>query len=571
MRAFLSHSSKNKNFVKQIFDDLGSALAEFDQATFSAGQFNFDTITEALARADLFVIFATPESLASGYVEIETKLALEALARKNIRAILPVCINLPPTELPDNLRVISAALKIQNPHIAAGRIRTELIKLDIKENPAQRPFIGRDEIKQKIIHRLSDPERDTPAAIALSGVDGVGRRTLARKVLQDVYPFMNFTIPTITMPIGAGLADLYRDLVNFEANFSKQEYFEKISHFDELDSDKKLSTIANAIESVSQQRQFLFFLDEGGILNDDGSFTNEIASLCHFLARKRLPHPPICFILFRTPPAATLVGNHIEHFKVGPLAASAVRQLISLSVKHKDPSVSSTTVERLVELVDGHPYNIEFVLRLLENVSLVNLLKDPVDLIAFKQRRGDEFIKRVNLSTNDKKILAILRVLAYCPFDLLIEVAALPSDDFAVSLRRLEDLHCIDIQDEIITINRPLRNAFERSALLRMTPDQIQKIQMAAVDKYQSYQNADNVSVPLISSAARAAVFLNTEDDQLSLFLLPSNRIFVGKRLYDSKRYDSCIGECSIALRSPRLLTKGGKIEAIRLKCLSHI
>ncbi|NJM54984.1 MAG: TIR domain-containing protein, partial [Verrucomicrobiae bacterium] len=93
MRAFLSQSSKNKPFVREVFGQLGSYLAEFDENTFQYGNFNVDAIIASLTRSDLFVLFATSESLSSGYVELEAKYALEFLAQKKNKAVFSLAVD----------------------------------------------------------------------------------------------------------------------------------------------------------------------------------------------------------------------------------------------------------------------------------------------------------------------------------------------------------------------------------------------------------------------------------------------------------------------------------------------
>lgn len=51
MKAFLSHSSRDKGVVEQVADTLGRANAELDSATFDQGILNTKAIQNALARS----------------------------------------------------------------------------------------------------------------------------------------------------------------------------------------------------------------------------------------------------------------------------------------------------------------------------------------------------------------------------------------------------------------------------------------------------------------------------------------------------------------------------------------
>jgi hypothetical protein len=56
MKAFLSHSSKDKHFVRAIADSLGSALCDYDEYTFEF-VLNAQAIRQAFSRCDLFSSF----------------------------------------------------------------------------------------------------------------------------------------------------------------------------------------------------------------------------------------------------------------------------------------------------------------------------------------------------------------------------------------------------------------------------------------------------------------------------------------------------------------------------------
>jgi TIR domain len=61
MKAFLSHSSKDKSFVRRIADKLGPARCEYDEYSFEY-TLNAQAIRQTFARADLFVLFLSENS-----------------------------------------------------------------------------------------------------------------------------------------------------------------------------------------------------------------------------------------------------------------------------------------------------------------------------------------------------------------------------------------------------------------------------------------------------------------------------------------------------------------------------
>src|SRR5689334_21600324 len=93
LRAFLSHSSKDKGFVEHVADLLPPGTFELDSLTFDGGLLNSKAIEEALRRSDLFALFLSQSSVVSAYVDFETLLGVEFLAKGQITRFLAICLD----------------------------------------------------------------------------------------------------------------------------------------------------------------------------------------------------------------------------------------------------------------------------------------------------------------------------------------------------------------------------------------------------------------------------------------------------------------------------------------------
>ena len=80
MRAFLSHSSKDKPLVAQVATALGPLQCEYDEYSFEF-TLNTEAIRNALKRCDLFVFFLSANSVKSNFVAEELRAALEDRSR----------------------------------------------------------------------------------------------------------------------------------------------------------------------------------------------------------------------------------------------------------------------------------------------------------------------------------------------------------------------------------------------------------------------------------------------------------------------------------------------------------
>ncbi|NJO33556.1 MAG: TIR domain-containing protein [Rhodospirillales bacterium] len=115
MKAFLSHSSKDKYFVGQVAKALGTTQIEYDEQTFEY-TLNVKAIRHALARSDLFVAFLSANSIGSSFVAEEHRAALEARGRGDLEHILIFAIdNTSYKMLPEWLREINVVQQLSSP------------------------------------------------------------------------------------------------------------------------------------------------------------------------------------------------------------------------------------------------------------------------------------------------------------------------------------------------------------------------------------------------------------------------------------------------------------------------
>jgi len=140
MKAFLSHSSKDKAFVGQVARQLGILQCEYDEYTFEY-TLNSLAIRNALKRCQLFVLFLSANSVRSSFVDDELKVALEGHAKGLLKQILIFSIDLTSYKaLPEWLRNINVVQHMSNGKACARKIQAALISLDTETARPESPF-----------------------------------------------------------------------------------------------------------------------------------------------------------------------------------------------------------------------------------------------------------------------------------------------------------------------------------------------------------------------------------------------------------------------------------------------
>jgi hypothetical protein len=246
MKAFLSHSSKDKYFVRQVADALGTTQIEYDERTFEF-TLNVQAIRRALMRSDLFVAFLSSNSITSDFVAEEERAALEARGRGNLEKVMIFAIdNTSYRELPDWLREINVIQQLSSPKACARRIQSALIGLDAAKNQSE-PYLGREEDEKSLRRAVSAPPQETPRAIHAVGHHGIGRRTFLRKSLTSLYPRVFEVFPEVTLGGYAGIEDFFRSIYHLHVVVSSlSQTIADLEAFANKDYSGKLSQIGSS-------------------------------------------------------------------------------------------------------------------------------------------------------------------------------------------------------------------------------------------------------------------------------------------------------------------------------------
>ena len=92
-KAFLSHSSKDKEIVRKVANQLGNKNCVLDEISFDPGRKTLEQIFSELDNSDIFVLFISNDSLESLWVKKEINRAKENLNNDFLDRIIPIIID----------------------------------------------------------------------------------------------------------------------------------------------------------------------------------------------------------------------------------------------------------------------------------------------------------------------------------------------------------------------------------------------------------------------------------------------------------------------------------------------
>ncbi|WP_137043881.1 toll/interleukin-1 receptor domain-containing protein [Pseudolabrys sp. FHR47] len=571
MKVFLSHSSKDKGFVEAVASLLKPGTFELDSLTFDKGALNAQVIIEALRRSDLFCLFLSNASAASGYVNFETLIGTELIASGKISQFLTVCLEEEAFEKASaNVKLWNVVRRVANEDGAARLIQGHLVAAAEKARLSGHPFVGRqDEIAELEAH-ATNHLRPNAKAVFVSGNFGVGRRSLAAEFYGRQFRHVGKLFPTIQLDPFAGLEELFRRVLSaLRPSMPVREATTRFHAFAAASEVEKTRQIADLINSLVPSSEAAVIIDRGGMLTDSGSFAPEFDKVISMLTDR--PHPPAILIAPRmVPRRVRRAADDVIYLGLKSLKRDDTVRLLGGLLKAKGLVPNEASFNALVSLTDSHPFNVYRMVEEIEERGVAAFLADPTEFIEWKHRQSSEYISRIDFKEGERNVLAVLKQLPELDFSAIVD--ALHADPQAVSsnLSHLSHLHIVEANGDSFSLSPPLQIAIERDKRLRL-PKELQALVMKRLAESLSIRLDEGTApISLVDSAVLATLESGGAPSEIAAALmLPSHQVWLAKRHYDQKHWRECIRFATEALRGGRRLSDVGFVGASRYLCLS--
>jgi hypothetical protein len=226
MKAFLSHSSLDKEFVETVASELGRASCILDKWSFETGVDFKRSIEKGLSDSSVFVLFASRNALKSVWVDFEIEEAWFRKLQKKLATALVYLIeaSLTPDDLPEWLR--RAKVSTQNvPKVIARDIRIHMNdSMLARQDPY---FVGRTKEIGALEQVLTPVDGSPPPRAAfIVGLPGVGRRTLLRHAIPSTLNLRRMV--EIRISDGDDSNDICAKAADIIEPYNTREGFERI-------------------------------------------------------------------------------------------------------------------------------------------------------------------------------------------------------------------------------------------------------------------------------------------------------------------------------------------------------
>lgn len=545
MRAFLSHSSTDKEFVESVSKQLGRQFCVFDTYEFRTGLDFREAIRTALEKSSLFVLFASKTSLKSTWVKFEENEAELMSIKGGIRRPLVFLINDGTSHkgLPEWLKR-SRVRPITSPRAVAREIIFHLQEL-MREK--QQPlFVGRRKELEEAENRLLSYDENGPKRIfLLFGLSGIGRRTFARKISVNFLSFEKIIV--FRTEEGDNINDI-------AVKFAEQaEVYSNLNQLKTLVEEIEKSTEDEALDRIKKDTEILIgngelpvLFDVGGLLDNDGSLSKSVLNIISKLSTSEELY--LAMISTRKPVVdSSTPPPTIPIIRVDPLSDPEVARLLGKLAANNRVKCSTQELSELSAYIRGFPPAAHYAMELIKEYGLPSVLSDKHPLVDFRTSHFFGYIEKSGFITDDIRLL--LGVLSYySPLPLVIigEVLSLDASLLQERIAYLIDMSIV-IPDEsgLYRLSDPVVDSVQKLINRMEVPH---KEVVGALKRYLADSEEELGLLELSRNLFRARRFAGMEGVDDSEINLVSDVISLETDFYHARQYENAIRMGNIAL-----------------------
>lgn len=427
MKAFLSHSSKDKVLVTKIFENLGRDATWIDRAEIEWGDLFLEKIAKGVEEASDFVLFWSSSSKESQWVRLELHMAfIQMLSEKAIRLRVVV---LDETHLPLYLKPFHFldASGFENP---ANTITARLKSVLEEPQSAERArFLNRNQEIGRIEQAIDDPQT---YFISLFGFQGIGKKSLSQESLKRLFEGVEF----ISIDVSSG-TDLTELALRLNASIRNTIIEEK------LPVDKLREEIALSIETLAKTGRFLCFWNTQHWLNEDAEPVSPFTDVLEII--KKIPAyltKPIISTSTRRISISAEQADGIFPVHIGGLKPDHIATLIRL--RYNVVEGKELHPERALELakhLHGHPVAAKLAAGLIGQGGVDFLLEYPRELIHLRRDLARQLLSDISFSEETTKLLECLSVLQVpLPASVIQKATQLSEEEFLDSVKQASEV-----------------------------------------------------------------------------------------------------------------------------------
>lgn len=419
MKAFLSHTSSDKDLVGLVHKKLENKNAWYDAADIENGESIPEKINEGLRYATHYILFWSQKACESNWVRAELNAAFVRMMANKCKFMIFVLDSTPLPELLQPYKYDNIDKKdLEN----ASDIIVE--KILSQEGAATRlsEFVNRT----KEIGDIEESIRAGYKLIILQGILGIGKSSLAEKAIMWLYPNKAMSRIIIDFNMIPGIAELAIEMSNktkkelINPNLTIVEQRENIRYF---------------IEYISAKNILLILKDVKKWLNEDGTMNDNMLFLTDLIVNT----PMFSYVTIMT--TSRYIDIPYDYYeKTRQLPVLGLTDLhVSQIIKNNLPAHFQSDDNKSLEFAKrlyGYPLGAKLGAYRIANHGYDYYLKQPEKIQALKVSLAKQLISYAELSDD---CLEYLKIIALCQSRLRNDEYISVFPEFSDKIAKLSD------------------------------------------------------------------------------------------------------------------------------------
>lgn len=470
-KAFLSHSSKDKDLVRKVAQQLGNKNCVLDEISFDPGRKTLEQIFSELDSSDIIVLFISNESLESTWVKKEINRAKENLSNDYLDRIIPIIIDenitYSDTRIPKWIAKPYNLKFIENEVIILKKIRQALKEVNFKKTKfnqeIEKNFVGRNAEMEKFENDINNIDNWTPTyIIAYNYFEGIGRRTFLKNALRK-YELTNYLdSPTIIT------IDSKESIENFIYKLNTISKIPEILDYDfsVLSIESKIEIAVKLLKQFMDYKELVFVIDEGGIVLPNNTIVDWFKSLVN---NELFDNNLILCLISKFRPNEAQLRREKKSlvYRIPELSKPESKNLFLRLLKiYQLENLRREDKEFFIEHLNGIPSQIIYAVNLIE-INPFEAKKNINEIVEYSDRFSSTILNHLKDSPNAYQLAIFLSTNEIFSIDLINKVFG-ENDDTSAALQKLFDLSLFNFVFggyEYVKLNPTLSDFINRSKI----------------------------------------------------------------------------------------------------------
>ncbi|MFN1513077.1 TIR domain-containing protein [Vibrio owensii] len=533
IKCFLSHSSKDKEYVRAVAAGLRKETRIFDEQTFEKGMSPSEEIISGLDDTSLFVLFLSDSALESEWVKEEIRLAKASVEQGKIQRIYPIIIDSKidftderiPLWMKDGFNI----QPIRKPKVAVRKINARLREIAFKTHPTlkerQKIYVGRNDKTTHVEERFDDFDKPTPAVFVASGLNSIGRKSFIKhalikaSIIRESYEF-----PTIQMESTDSIEDFILkvdDLGLAEIGEIKDLMTTPIS--------EKISIATRLMESIVEEKERILIEDKGAIIQAGSTIVSWFIDIVDRI--KSTGHLTICIASQFRGSKSFSNRNPEYYFEEIPELNTHERQgLLKRYAEFKGLELERDDLKFIADLLSGYPEQVLFAVDSISDTSLYTVKKDAHLIREYADDKARVVVESFASDEKKQGFLYFLAKFEFISYEFLFSLVS--EDEFYPIIQSFINMSICDqlgVNNDYIRVNQVVQDYISRSRF--GTSSEYDSILNEHITKFISEYTDDNRDLSEYIFSVQEAIKSGKDID--NRILIPSYFVKTIKSLYE--------------------------------------